>query len=274
VVSAGEPTGRPDRSSGILNVLKNLIMLRKPTILLLSILCLAGLAWADGPNQAGLIIQFDGEKVETFCLGFEGDEIKGADLLTRSGLGVIMDTAGNMGVTICQIEGQGCVFPAEHCFCQCMGGDDCAYWNYYYRDPGEADWIYSPLGAALRKVKPGSVEAWVWGDGHSPPADIFTFEAICARPTPTNTQAPTLIPESPTPTAATASTLEPTEQTPRQTPTQSPTTRPSVTAQPPGPTPAPVSMPETAPSLSSYWPFGLMILGLFTIGAIVWHRRT
>jgi hypothetical protein len=144
-----------------------------------------------------------------------------------------------------------------------MGGSSgCAYWNYYYRDPGEADWTYSPLGAALRKVKPGSVEAWVWGDGHTPPADDLTFEAICATPTPTSTPAPATTSEPPTFDA----TITP-------TPTQSPTTLPTATVQPSSPSPSPVSTPETGQSLVSYWPFGLMVIGLVAIGAIVWLRR-
>lgn len=248
-------------------------MLRGLAILLLGIMSLPGLALANGPNQVGLVIQFDGERVETFCLDFQQDEIKGADLLLLSDLDVVMDTAGNMGVTICQIEELGCVFPAEHCFCQCMDGDDCAYWNYYYRDAGETDWIYSPLGAALRKVKPGSVEAWVWGDGHSPPADTLTFETICAIPTPANTPALTPTAASPTPDATTIPTASATEPAATSLPTQSATTLPTATTQPPSPTPSPTLTPESGQSLSGYWPFGLMLLGLFAIGAIVWLRR-
>ncbi len=94
-----------------------------------------------------------------------------------------MDASGGMGITVCQIAGVGCAHPAEPCFCQCMGGETCAYWNYYYRDSGEADWTYSALGALLRKVQPGAVEAWVWGDGKTPPSTDWTFEAICSPAT-------------------------------------------------------------------------------------------
>ncbi|HFD40944.1 MAG TPA: hypothetical protein ENJ31_13965 [Anaerolineae bacterium] len=215
----------------------------------------------EPPEQVGLVIQFEDGRVETFCLDVEG-EITGADLLLRSGLDVVMDPASSMGVTICQIEGQGCDFPTEHCFCRCMGGSDCAYWNYFYREPGEAAWTYSNLGAGVHRVAPGSVEAWVWGDGHSPPADDLTFEAICAPPPPTPTLTPTAAPAAtPTPTAAPAQ------------PTAAPSPTAPPTAPPPTPTSPPPPPPATGPDLSAYWPFALALLALVAV-AIAARRRT
>jgi hypothetical protein len=142
-------------------------------------------AEAQEPDRAGLVVQFDETRIETRCLEVAGEGVKGLDLLQASGLEIVADVSGGMGVSICQIEGQGCAFPAQHCFCQCMGGGDCGYWNYFYREPGAGTWTYSPLGAGLRTVRPGAVEAWVWGDGRTPPAADLTFEAICRRPTAT-----------------------------------------------------------------------------------------
>ncbi len=213
----------------------------------------------EPPEQVGLVIQFEDGRVETFCLDVEG-EITGADLLLRAGLDVVMDPASSMGVTICQIGGQGCDFPTEHCFCRCMGGSDCAYWNYFFREPGEAAWTYSNLGAGVHRVAPGSVEAWVWGDGHSPPADDLTFEAICAPPTPTLT-----------PTAAPAATPTPTAAPAQPTAAPSPTAPP--TAPPPTPTSPPPPPPAAGPDLSAYWPFALALLALVAV-AIAARRRT
>jgi hypothetical protein len=209
-----------------------------------------------------------------------------------SGLDVIVEPSA-MGITVCQVEGHGCAYPAESCFCQCMGGGDCAYWNYYYREPGDPDWTYSPLGAVLRKAKSGSVEAWVWGDGHAPPAAELSFEVICMPPAPvlepTNTIGPTsavgmtnaIEPTDdigPTDTAGSTDTPEPPMPTSVVTSTAisaSPTIAQSPTPMPTFPTtPTSLPVPEPGTNLSSYWPFGLMVLGLAVVGAVVWLRRS
>jgi hypothetical protein len=237
-------------------------------LLLLAVAAVPGVAFADEPSQAGLVIQFDDGYVETRCVAFAEAEITGADLLlTYSGYGTIVDVSSGMGITVCQIEAQGCSYPTEHCFCQCMGGGDCAYWNYFYREPGSSEWTYSALGAVLRKVQHGSLEAWVWGDGTTPPAFDGSFESICAEPTvvPTAEPSPTTAPPTATPTVVLA--LPAATQPPEPAPTSSP----SVTPAPPMPTPAPSS--ADTQSLLSYWPFGLMVLILVLTGLWVRGRR-
>jgi hypothetical protein len=252
------------------------------------------LVLADESNLAGLVVEFGDGQVVTRCVTFDEDQISGAELLVRSGLQMVVDASSSMGLTVCQIEGEGCAYPAEACFCQCMGGGECIYWNYYYRDPGETDWIYSPLGAAARQVRHGSVEVWVWGDGDTPPASELSLAAICELPTSTPEPSATV---APTNTVGPADTVEPTN-TVRPTQTAEPTnaveTPPSKSSATPAdlpvapttisalaPTPAMTAIPLLpAPSpaavsgtdLSSYWPFGLMILGLAVVGAILWLR--
>jgi hypothetical protein len=225
-------------------------------------------ARAQEPNQAGLVIQFGDGRVETLCVALESEEITGADLLDTSGLDVIADASRGMGITVCQIEGKGCAYPSEACFCQCMGGGECAYWNYFYRDPGGSEWTYSALGAVLRKVRSGSVEAWVWGDGHTPPDDNLTFEAICKPPTvvPTRTPAPAQ------PALVTATAGQDQSRPAVQPPTSSPTVATAVSPSPIA-THSPAPDTEASPSLASYWPFALTILGLAAIGVVVWLRR-
>ncbi len=183
-----------------------------------------------------------------------------------------------MGITVCQLEGEGCTYPSEACFCQCMGGGECAYWNYFYREPGSSEWTYSALGAVLRKVRHGSVEAWVWGDGTEPPSFDGSFASICAaptaEPTATATVEPTVSPEPPTTTPKAAATLPPSTEPPEPTQTPPPTSKPvqqaSTIVQA-----APTQTLEPAPAqtLASYWPFGLMVLGLVAIGLFVRFRR-
>lgn len=241
---------------------------------LLFLLAASGLpdaTFADEPSQAGLVVQFGDGRVETRCVAFQEEEITGADLLlTHSGFDTIVDASSGMGITVCQLETEGCAYPSEACFCQCMGGGECAYWNYFYREPGSSDWSYSALGAVLRKVRHGSVEAWVWGNGTTPPTYEGTFESICAVPTvePTATVEPTTSPEPPTATPTAMATLPASTQPPELTPTPPPT----ITTSPPTPTQTPA--PSATQTLASYWPFGLMVLGLVLIGLFVRLRRT
>jgi hypothetical protein len=236
---------------------------------------------ADEPSRAGLVILHDDGRVSSLCLGFEEEEISGADLLTLSELPVIIDASRGMGITICQIEGTGCAYPAEPCFCQCMGGGECGYWNYYYRDPGESDWSYSPLGALKRRVLPGAVEAWVWGDGQSPPSAELTFESICARPSTAASPTPLVVPTLVNPTAQAASAspaatvdlvhqksaAEPTlavERVPTDPPTPASSESSSALA---------ATSQDTGVNLTSYWAFGVTILCLVVIGLLIGFRR-
>jgi hypothetical protein len=237
----------------------------------------------EAAPQAGLVIRFDDGRIKTRCLAIEAEGSTGVDLLAQSGLEIIMDASSGMGITVCQIEGLGCPYPAKPCFCQCMSGSECGYWNYYYREPGQPDWIYSPLGARLRKLQPGAVEAWVWGDGHTPPPDELSFEAICGSPAVTpqpavgsgEGQFPELTPpastaQPPAPLTA-ASTAGPSAVT---VPSETPTAPDRVGAAQPEPRATSGGSVAADPSLSSYWPFGLMVLALAAVGIVLWRRRT
>jgi hypothetical protein len=231
--------------------------------LLLALLGLPALSSADEPSQVGFIVQFGDERVESRCIAFDGEEISGSELLSLSGVDVVIDASRGMGITVCQIEGEGCAYPSEPCFCQCMGGGDCGYWNYFYRDPGQTEWTYSALGAVLRKAQPGSVEAWVWGDGRIPPASDLTYETVCMPSTPTSTPtrevlATPLVTASPYPT-------------PLASPSSVATTVPSVTVTEFAPSPTPAA--GTVQSPTSYWIFGLAMLALAAVGTVIWRRR-
>jgi hypothetical protein len=244
-------------------------------LFLLATLGLPGTTVAGEPSQAGLIVEFGDGHVETRCVAFQEEEITGADLLlTYSGFDAVVDASSGMGITVCRLEGEGCGYPSEACFCQCMGGGECAYWNYFYREPGSSEWTYSALGAVLRKVRHGSVEAWVWGDGTTPPTFEGTFESICAAPTAeptvTSTVEPSASPEPPTAAPTAAATLLPSTEPlePTQTPPPTSTTAPRAST-----TPTQMPEPSTSQALASYWPFGLTLLGLVLIGLFVRLRR-
>jgi hypothetical protein len=207
--------------------------------------------------------------VDTRCVALESEQVTGADLLDSSGLEVVADTSSGMGITVCQIEGEGCAYPSERCFCQCSGGGECGYWNYFYREPGDEGWTYSPLGAVLRKVQDGSVEAWVWGDGRTPPGDDFSFESVCVPPDPTATDAPTPDVAAPITATFTPAGQEPTVQPPTSTARIPATTTSSPTA-----TTTPALVTQTDAGLPVYWPFVLMVAGLAAAGILVRIRRS
>jgi hypothetical protein len=112
-------------------------------------------------------------------------------------------------------------------------------------------------------VQNGSVEAWVWGDGTTPPSFEGTFESICPVPT----AEPTVTPAPPTPEPTATSVLPALTQPPE--PTRTPL--PAPTPMPPVPTQTPA--PDAAQTLAGYWPFGLMVLGLGLLGVLVRLRK-
>lgn len=133
---------------------------------------------AQEEQRAGLVIVHGDGSVATRCITFAGESISGAELLARSGFDLSIE-ASSMGATICRIDGEGCTFPGEACFCQCQGSP-CIYWSYWRLDEGE--WRYSNLGAGNTVVRAGDVDGWRWGQGaidkaEAPPA--LTFQEIC-----------------------------------------------------------------------------------------------
>ena len=186
--------------------------------LLLTALCLlAGASTAraqGGDHRAALVVRFADNSVETRCVAFSEPSITGAELLTRSGLQVIMDHTSGIGGAVCSIAGAGCAFPTQDCFCKCQGLT-CEYWAYYHWVGG--GWQYSQVGAgSYRDVTDGAVEGWSWGAGNfssgiEPPA--VAFNEVCAPPV---TATPTATATA-TPTAtATATVRPPQDQTPPQ----------------------------------------------------------
>lgn len=204
-------------------------------LILLMGMFLAGIirVHAETPHRVGLVVQHGDGSVQTQCITFPEDTISGLDVLQRSGFDLNVDAGNSMGATICRLDGEGCSFPQEDCFCQCTGSD-CVYWSYWRQNNG--GWVYSSSGASNTQVHDGDVEGWVWGQGTtggavSTPPNL-TFADICAANTPTDTPIPPAPLPSPTPT-----------DTPSPVPTPSPTA--TDTPLPPTDTPTPTPLPPT-----------------------------
>jgi hypothetical protein len=237
-------------------------------------------AWAqDETGEAALVVVLEDGRVETRCVSLAEGPLTGAELLQHTDLEVIFEVSA-LGQKVCQVEGVGCPYPQTACFCQCMSSD-CTYWNYYYREPGDAAWTYSPLGSGARQIQPGGMEGWVWGDGRTPPPEL-AFEAVCPPPAtaePATEVAPTAPPSTPRPSVtAVASATRAAQATP--TPVATDRTSPSDAGSPLPSSATPAITPSLEPDGASqpdrawlpYAAFGGIGLAL-VIWLVVARRR-
>lgn len=133
----------------------------------------------EGTHQAGLVIRYSDDLVETYCVAFSEPEISGLELLRRSGVPLVVDPTQSWGVAVCKIGEQGCDYPSQPCFCQCQG-EPCVYWAYYHLKDNQ--WVYSEVGASQYMVRHGMVEGWSWGEGlpgQGTPPPVISFAQIC-----------------------------------------------------------------------------------------------
>ncbi len=144
------------------------------------------LTQAQGSKRAGLVVKLGDGRVVTKCLEFSESELTGEQVLDRSGLSLVKDYSSGMGAAVCKIEDRGCDYPAEHCFCQCMGGS-CQYWAYFHLN-SDGSWQYSGMGATNHRVQDGEVEGWAWGNGEVGGSDVapprLSFNDICQPTSP------------------------------------------------------------------------------------------
>jgi hypothetical protein len=257
----------------------------KGGLILAVLLCAAGLAGegvsqAQVGNRAALLIQYGEGEVWTACVPFEEPEITGLELLLRAGLEVVSSGSSGMGSMVCKIGQRGCDDPTR-CLCECKGAA-CVYWSYWHQVDGA--WRYSNVGASSYRVRPGAVEAWVWGPGsiaEAPQPPPIAFDQICLPPTATPTATP-----PPTSTAIPAATVTPTAApsatppaTAAPTPTASPTSMPTPTASPtsmPTASATPAGGAEPAPPVSTggdYLFYAALVAVLGVLGYVVLRRR-
>jgi len=149
---------------------------------------------AQTENRAGLVIHFDENRTETFCISFDTDTITGYELLQKSNH-VIISSFEAQGAAICKIDTIGC--PSSDCFCQSPPD----YWSYWHLD--NENWTYSSQGSSGYEVHDGDVDGWAWGSGQPPPT--LSYDQICsgATETPTPTLSKTSSPTQPLSNTAT-----------------------------------------------------------------------
>jgi hypothetical protein len=113
-------------------------------------------------RAALIVVGADGSRRQA-CVTVEGVEMTGRQLLEGSGFPAILDDRNAMGALVCSIDGLGCGYPAEPCFCQCEQLGSCTYWAYFVRTPPGA-WTYSAMGVSAQPVRPGELHTWIWLD--------------------------------------------------------------------------------------------------------------
>lgn len=259
---------------------------------------------AQEQHRAGLVVRHGDGRVATACVTFSEPSLSGVELLERSGFNMITQ-GGGIGAAVCKLDGEGCDYPTEGCFCK-RDGTQSVYWAYSQLRDGV--WAYSPLGASSTKVQDGDVEGWAWGSGDSragavPP--VVPLDQICTvthlQPTATAlvpatrpvapTTRPTRMPLTATSAPAAATPMPPTMPVatavalaPTNMPTVAPTrilaptlivavapstvltARPLPTTEIPGQTDAPAS------GTANYLAFGALAL-LLVGGIIIAARR-
>jgi hypothetical protein len=216
---------------------------------ILAVICAGATAAAAqdaGPNRAGLVVVHGGGQVVKRCVEFSETQITGLELLQRAGMDLSLDDSNPLGVAVCRLEGEGCGFPQEACFCQCQGSP-CVYWSYWQGTDGNG-WQYSTNSAAMRSLGNGDVDGWYWGAsdfGAGSPLPPVAFDEICLPPSATPTATATHRPPTATPLP------EPTDPPPTVTPPPTPTDAsppPTNTPEPPQPAltpPPPLSETRT-----------------------------
>jgi hypothetical protein len=204
-----------------------------------------GRAQEQQPNRAGVVIRHGDGRVTTACVSFTEPGISGLALLDRAGVSYLAQSGG-IGAAVCKLDGEGCEYPTEDCFCHCKGAD-CVYWIYHHLVDGK--WNYSQIGAGATRIHPGDVDGWVWGPGNlqtgaQPPA--LAFGQVCPAPGDDQQTAVTEVAPAPPQPSEAPPTFPPTEAP--LAPTPPPTLRPTRTAHIPA-TAAAISPSPAAPEV-------------------------
>ena len=152
-------------------------------------LVLSGCTPASTPEitqagRAGLIIVGQDGSTRQTCITLTSTEASGRTLLEQSSRPVTLDDRNAMGALVCAIDGLGCDYPAEPCFCRCEQLGTCTYWAYFVRTPS-GEWTYSVQGVSAQPVRPGELHAWLWLDASRTGSEALallpdlSFETVC-----------------------------------------------------------------------------------------------
>lgn len=124
-------------------------------------------------HRAGVVVRHGDGTVDKMCVFFDEPTISGLDLLDRSGSAYVAEKSA-LGSAICKLDGEGCGYPSEDCFCEYPN-----FWGYWVRDPGASTWEFASTGAADHDVRDGAVDGWSWGKDGKPSPPNVAFDEVC-----------------------------------------------------------------------------------------------
>jgi hypothetical protein len=215
---------------------------------------------AEQTNAAGLVIRHGDGTIIYAYVQFDGDSITSEDLLTRSGLEVIITPFGGLGAGVCTIDGEGC--PASNCYCKSYTSP-AYYWHYYTLQ--NTGWREELSGPSSRTMHDGDIDGWSWTT-RDPDLPAVTIEDIATRTSNAETASPATPTTTPEPdtTATTYPTITPSPGT---------TTR-AVVISPDG-TPVPLTVDDATSGTDnrSLLIFGSMAGIVVVVGAFVVLRK-
>jgi hypothetical protein len=180
-----------------------------PRVLILVGLLLAGtvsFGWistasaADPDSQLGIVIGFDGERVEYLLFDIDPESDQTAmDLMIESGLELEIAPFGGLGEAVCSIDGTGC--PGSDCFCESFSSP-AYYWQFFLWDGNQ--WVPQHQGASQHTVEAGEILGWSW-TAEPPGLPDVSFSDLAESQESDDLDASTVVPDAaPTPTEETA----------------------------------------------------------------------
>lgn len=145
----------------------------------------AAAAQTKGAHHAGLVVEFAKRPAKMFCVSFTESSITAMDLLQRTGLPLSVQDFGGGNLAVCSIDGEGCNYPRQSCWCTCSNLSDCTIWGFYTLESSGA-WRFSDQGVVLVIVNDGDVVGWHRAkhttSGGAPPGPT-TLTKVCANGT-------------------------------------------------------------------------------------------
>ncbi len=209
-------------------------------------------------HRAGLVIQHASGALLTRCISFAEEKISGIALTERSGISYQTQGFGDLGMAICQLDGEPSPVPSG-----CFGSGP--YWQYFHG--GAGGWTPSSLGASSWMLKHGDMDGWRFASGSGKAPAPLTFEQVCApapSAPPSVVQAPTPASSAPPSPAASAAPLK-----------TGPTVSPSdLTVAEPQATPSAIPDVSPRPSPTSTVRVAMEVLGgslTLLIGLAAWN---
>jgi hypothetical protein len=116
---------------------------------------------AGATSKAYVVVDHGGGRSSQRCVGFDGEQITGEDLMTRSGVQFQAQTFSGIGKAVCQLDNE----PAQ--FTECFPKDK-PYWALYVSHDG-GTWEQPQTGYTGVTLKNGDALGWEYESATASP---------------------------------------------------------------------------------------------------------